>query len=577
MIYYIFSDNPNNNIQLFMKFLNNYGTAFTISKKVPPMYLQKIYMNEFREYVTTKELDNYKIICYCDNVTSKSYIDKMKSTERNYDIVVINYLDQLNILKLFILLELPLFNMNTFPKFISRVKTIRKTTKSRRSRNNYSNYNTYIFKSSHKNTNTKTNTNTKNIKNTKKIISRKPITRRPITRRNIKLPNKIIKKEQVNDNSVYLLNKSIYDDEQLDKLIKNNNNFVIDKLDHRNDKLDAYKYPNNDMLLTSKLLIFNGALGDNTNGGIYNPGFIKHNDKMYLLCRGEQISSNFRTYHSLYTSKPILVTISASASASEKDNLKIVEYDEFSINLPSSVRVDDFRLYKYNNEIYTNHKLYTIKMGINGEHMESCSVGISKVDILNKKLHFMYELQYKNVLIEKNWGIINKRTKVDDIYVIKNVTPYTLLKLDHDTGECVLHIKKYYNLLNIHNWSLSTNPIIYNDKYYVTFIHHHVSVINQDNLVKKKLYSHYLMFIDRETLLPSVFIPTPLYKITVDEVNDINKNYVHYISSLFVEDDKLYIFYGEAELNTGYDILNKNQIDKEIEKCGIKLNSDIKI
>ena len=100
------------------------------------------------------------------------------------------------------------------------------------------------------------------------------------------------------------------------------------------------------------------------------------------------------------------------------------------------------------NSVYSNHVIYYLKMNTDNEPVRCCSMAVSKVDIENKKLNFLYELQYKNELCEKNWAFINKD---DNMYIIKNIVPYTVLKLDHNSGKCEQHIKKYYNMLNKYN------------------------------------------------------------------------------------------------------------------------------
>ena len=176
--------------------------------------------------------------------------------------------------------------------------------------------------------------------------------------------------------------------------------------------------------------------------------------------------------------------------------------------------------------------------------------------------------------MEKNWGFINKD---DTIYIIKNLIPYTVLTLDHDTGKCteiefiyklvyfICYCFKYIPFLNNNKWSLSTNPILYNNDTYIAFIHK-FTVTD-----KKRLYCHHLILIDRETLLPKIILPDPIFNMMDVDISDKSKNYIHYISSIAIEDKELCIYFGESDINVGYSILNMEELDKEIKKTGIAL------
>ena len=495
--------------------------------------------------------------------------------KKNYDIIILNYsnITSLDIKILYQLLNISFYSLNLFPRFTSGGQ---KLSASRKIRVVERSFNKFVVEQKNRTKNTSSHTR-------QKVLTQQ------------KTPTKQTK---TSASAISIIEKKII---KMPKIIMSENSFVISPTNSNNKILDSYCYPNDRMLLSHKLLIMNGQLGPNTNGGIFNPGYIKHNDKVYILCRSEKIGRKYRYYNGLGTSIPILCELNRTESGLVLENSW-----EMDINVPTSIRVEDFRLYHYKDNVYSNHVIYYFKMEVNCESQKCCSMAVSKVDMENKKLNFLYELRYKNELYEKNWGFINKD---DNIYIVKNLVPYTILKLDHDSGKCEKHTKKYYNILNRYRWSMSTNPIVYNDEYYITFIHKYL-IKN-----KKKLYSHYILLIDRDTLLPKLILPKPIFSMEKVEVGnriasgnlaslgelcsqsngltlsrakqanevsrakrdcrrqfDPSQNYIHYISSISVEDNKLYVYFGESDINVGYSILDKEILDKEISNKSVKID-----
>jgi len=536
MKYYLFSHKENKNTITFKKFLSRFGITFAIYGTLPPIYLQSIYNNKFINYIVKKDIDDYYAICFYDDDTPKSYIESIKHQKKNYDIIMVNYfkLTHLDIQILYNLLNISLYSLHFFPRFTKKRKALIgggfRVIES---------FNTYTFKPKQKPNKFRQK---RKINNEKKDRIKILTTKKAIPERKKKVGITIIEKKIT----------------RMPKIIMSENSFRISSNDPNNQILDSYCYPNKNMLIYNTLLIKNGQLGVNTNGGIMNPGYIKYNDKRYILCQGEKNGKIYKKYHAYDTGIPILCEIKK-----DSDRIVLVDSWEMKINLPSSIRTEDYRLYNYMNNIYSNHVLYYLKMGSNGEHYKCHSMAVSKVDIENKKLEFLYELQYKNELCEKNWGFINKN---DNIYIIKHLVPYTVLKLDHATGQCQEYIKKYYNILQKYKWSMSANPIIFNDDYYITFIHR-FHRINSKKYTPKKIYTHHILLIDRETLLPKIILVKPIFNIKNIDNSD-TRNYIHYISSISIEDDKLYIYFGESDINVGYSILDLQIINDEITAHG---------
>lgn len=205
--------------------------------------------------------------------------------------------------------------------------------------------------------------------------------------------------------------------------------------------------------------IFNpGDLGLDSLGGIYNPGYIKFNNKEYILPRVEKFTENERGQNSLWrktSSIPYLIEIDNEFNIKEINKLKLIGFSE--------KRIEDFRIFEYKNELYTNHILVDD---------DSIYPVISKIDIKNNKLHFIGKIklpiEIKNV--EKNWTFISIN---DELFLIYNISPMEIFKVNLDN----LTSELYKNIDSNIEWSIkgyvsaSTNPIKINEDSYVMGFH----------------------------------------------------------------------------------------------------------
>ena len=130
-----------------------------------------------------------------------------------------------------------------------------------------------------------------------------------------------------------------------------------------------------------------------------------------------------------------------------------------------------------------------------------------------------------------------------------SVIPYILLKIDLQRGQ-TRTITAIDNLkIDLRQWSPgslcnSTNPIVWDEDHYVTFIHFRFESINHRD--RNRLYLQFGMLIDRQTLLPVSVISKPL---ATGGSETGRHTGVHYTMSLVAGDDVLYAFYGEGDMH----------------------------
>jgi predicted GH43/DUF377 family glycosyl hydrolase len=275
---------------------------------------------------------------------------------------------------------------------------------------------------------------------------------------------------------------------------------------------------------------------ENSNGGVYNPGFLKFNNKRYVISRVENLTENERGTDEMWiksTSVPHITELD--------ENLNIVKSIKLNV-IGDYKRVEDFRLFQHKNKLYSNHiligadrKIYPVVSEINLEQKTLSIIGKVNIDI-----------ELKNV--EKNWIFFEKEEKLYLIYSLNPMIVYEVFLED-------LSSKKVKNQIFDIDWtkegylSSSTNPIKVSNDRYIMGIH------SRD---RNKIYHQgFLVFDNNFNIINCSKEPY----LSGGDFDGINKNVI-YTSAITLEEN-LICFAGDGDIKTIL-IEFKNNIWKEL-------------
>ena len=280
-----------------------------------------------------------------------------------------------------------------------------------------------------------------------------------------------------------------------------------------------------------------GDLKD-SEGGIYNPGFFKYQNKNYMIVRVEKFTEKERGVDNLW-----LKSTSVAHIIEMDENFNKINSYELEV-IGDFIRIEDFRLFTTNDKLYSNHiiidkdkKIYPV---------------ISEVDIKNRKLiikgRIEIGIEFKEV--EKNWVFYNIKNQ---LYLIYSISPWMIFKIDIDnlTGDLIKNEVINFDWNQRGFISNSTNPIRICENRNIMGFH------SRD----KKLIYHqgFLTFDDEFNFINSTKSPY----LSGGDYDGIHPHVI-YTSSITLVNDKLICFAGDGDFKSIMIEINNEKIWKEL-------------
>lgn len=279
------------------------------------------------------------------------------------------------------------------------------------------------------------------------------------------------------------------------------------------------------------LLIENGLLKD-SDGGIYNSSFFQSNDSNYLISRVEKNNELDRKLkHTAH--RPVLFKLDDYFNIQSAKNIQF-KYDgdleeitnNCYLNGYQKYRIEDFRVFKWNNELWCNHNF----------SVEKVRPIISKINIGNSILeHKKIKVNFMLNRVEKNWLFFEHENKLKFIYSINPLRIFS----SEDGYEFEREIKIKTNLNKKYFWSGSTNPVEFDENHLMLFVHY------RD---EKKVYCNHLILLDKKTLEPTLMSENPIFR--EDKNKGIKPNVLYLMSHTRVNNEEWIFSFGEGDMNT---------------------------
>ncbi len=267
----------------------------------------------------------------------------------------------------------------------------------------------------------------------------------------------------------------------------------------------------------------------------------------HLLCRAEESDATWSGAFLDSRATPVWCTLNRDFSLRTATELT---YDHVD-----GCRPEDWRLFRHDGRLLTNHSLYSFKNG-----RPACRCAISQVDVQSGRIDQMLVLEppLVNGPEEKNWAMFSQDGR---LYCIYSIDPYIVFEIRLDTGrtEIILSqdLPRNSRLHELGAFiSNSTNPIDWDSNHYISFVHCFFEDPSTGD--RNRLYLQFGILIDRNTLAIRSVIPDPL---VVGGAEDGRHPGVHYTMSLLTEGDHLFAFYGEGDMHTGVAIIKRRDLN----------------
>jgi len=277
-----------------------------------------------------------------------------------------------------------------------------------------------------------------------------------------------------------------------------------------------------------------------SSGGIYNSSIFEYDGYYYIIGRCESIPEDYRSGFIFEKHSPILFKIDKY--------FNIVKYSklEFVSPVKGPKRIEDFRVFKYNQNIYVNHVVLTTH-----PHRKTLQT-ISKLDIDNNRLiNLEINLDIQVNDIEKNWLFFQHNSSIKMIY---SISPLIILTSEEDFNFRLEKNEINKQIENEFFISGSTNPISINDEYYLSFYHY------RD---EEKIYHQVPYLISKEDLTFKNISDVPIF--SGGDAMGIRKNVLYLMSHIKYGDDLLLSF-GEGDSVTTIKKIKINYLLKNEKK-----------
>ena len=243
-------------------------------------------------------------------------------------------------------------------------------------------------------------------------------------------------------------------------------------------------------------------------GGLLNAGAVNYENRVILLARGEQVPWTIARKNGtalLNGCRPVLIELD--------DQLAIGSVREVTLRRGEGLedaRLEDFRLFRYQNELFSNHACVMVP-GISAHSSEPLqtsslrfAVGISRMDLANKELVFLGAPTLDRPLEtnEKNWVFFEHQ---EQLYLLYSFKPYHLLRANRWSRLDFVTMFNRDFLFPLSEDGMpirnSVNPVEYDTEYFIHVIH---------KVYPEKRYAFWAILIDKRTLMPKMITDRPL-------------------------------------------------------------------
>lgn len=295
-----------------------------------------------------------------------------------------------------------------------------------------------------------------------------------------------------------------------------------------------------------------------SSGGLYNPGVLKKGDERIILVRHE------KDY--LFTND-----VQATVIYGTLEDLKKGKYTIKTLKrkgFPEQTRIEDFRLFEYQNELFATCTFVFGWDGSSNSEPKSITPIICKVKIEEEQiiLYDHLDLPLKRKRVEKNWMVFVWN---ENLYCVYSLDPLVIFQ--HKGFSWKLVKEEENGLLNVLKTRLSGSGFLslsaithWRDQYMLGFWHTYVN-----NIIKQGAF-----ILDMATL-DIVQFTEPI--IDGEGWDDGYKKGICYVSGLVVNEETVEVWCGEADSHTSMLEFNKAELTDLLVRYPFKKQTPLKV
>lgn len=290
--------------------------------------------------------------------------------------------------------------------------------------------------------------------------------------------------------------------------------------------------------------------------GLYNPGALVADGTTHLLVRAEtapwavQKTSETRYFSS---ASPLLLRIDAAHRITVAAPLPLVDAPD-----PAGYRAEDFRLFQFRGEVYSNHAVISREDGGAGREQPlqvellRTRVGVSRLDLATPAFTWCGFPSVDRPLerTEKNWAMFADNTRLLLLY---SFAPYVLLAAENWPGLKFTTVLESLCPMPVGDPALafrnSVNPVPYDDEHWLHVVH---------QVYPGKQYVFWAVLLSRRTLRPLRASARPLVRAWHGCAASIV-----YVSSAVVDSTEVKLFAGLDDSTTAVVAVPRRRLDAE--------------
>ncbi len=281
--------------------------------------------------------------------------------------------------------------------------------------------------------------------------------------------------------------------------------------------------------------------------GVFNPSCVTDGDDVLTIVRAEHSEATWYGRFISEKATPCLARFKVNGNS-----FSISEYlKPINSGMPSPCRAEDWRLFRYKTEIWTNFTTYFFyNEGWPMKDVKSRTC-LGKLEGGNIRFIREMEIPYPMTDEEKNWNFFEHDGQMKFIYSIEPFRIFTC-----DTNGTIINEKTHPLTIERRTPKFlanSTNPILVNmpgfGEAYLMMYHYFIDPLAGVGGTRNRTYYQFILLFDKYDLHPIAYTYRPVLAGGMGLTGGRHDN-VLYASGCFQKGDDLYVLAGEGDTHS---------------------------
>lgn len=298
--------------------------------------------------------------------------------------------------------------------------------------------------------------------------------------------------------------------------------------------------------------------------GIFNPSCVWDGKKATIIARAEHSEATWHGRFIIDKATPCLSEMRITPTGQVVfDSMHV----PISTGMPSPCRPEDWRLFHYKGDIWTNYTTYFFYNDGWPQKDVMSRTCLGKLD--GNNIRFIKEMQINDTMNseEKNWVFFEHQGKMKFIYSIE---PWRIFTCD-DNGNVQEELRIETKIPRRANKFLanSTNPVLVETESfgecYLLIYHYFLDPLAEMGGTRNRTYFQFMLFFDKDTLKPLAHTYRPFLGGGMGITQGRHDNVI-YCSGAFQRGDAIYVVAGEGDTYSQLYVVPLDKIEPNLKK-----------